>query len=197
MREHRRRFQAQFPHAAVDVLTSRHLDQGSHGACGFVAFLTLCLLRGDKEPGAGIVKAEVMEDWESAWEAFGCGEGGFSDLGSMLDAMVAHQLFENSAEPRAVLQYNPIRSEAAGRALPTLGRPSPENPNGQANREMCFNEVFWVSPEGLCRRYGVTRGEYIKTPWVFQVAGWIEGLLDLDLDLDRLSGSGLDRRPPG
>lgn len=120
MREHRRRFQAQFPNAAVDVLTSRHLDQGSHGACGFVAFLTLCLLRGDKEPGAGIFKAGLVEDWESAWEAFGCAEEGFSDLGSMLDAMVAHRLFAACVEPRDVLQYNPIRSEAA-RALPTLG----------------------------------------------------------------------------
>jgi hypothetical protein len=185
IKEFRKQQATAFPNAIIDVNQYRPVVQGNIPACSFVGTLNgLRIARHvhteDPNPfwtdvATGVVKNDVFKKWLKYWKtmtgllATPAGRGNWkhvsaADIGDVLDAMIQAGVPSNPAVMCRSLTYVPIRSRDAG--------------------ENAFNTEFWlVNSTGhphpkILNRYSVDESDYVKEPFLYQIAYFIESKLD-------------------
>jgi hypothetical protein len=143
-----------FPNVLINILEFNCIDQGDEGSCSFVAFLNMTYLTHNK----ALIK---LKNWKKIWKLFNVNEP--KDIAEILDKINETSLFINNINN--YISYIPIRSNNF--------------------RELKFNTNYWTKNiTDILIKYEISIDIYNSISWLYQIAYFIETLIDEKIPLE-------------
>ena len=147
----------------AQIMQLQTIDQGSEGACSFVGFLNNLAItpNGDRVMNPADIVSQA--GWQNAWNrlvGMGVDPGGAEDIAETLQRLKTAGMLRVSDR----IRYVPVRT--------------------RRNREQNFHTFYWTKNiDDLYALYGASydlqtwSDHYASTPWMFQNAYFVEGLI--------------------